>query len=500
MPVQFIHCTPDAEALIVRMARVSNPENADNLETAPRLLRYLIRHQHWSPFDLASLCVCITTERDIAAQILRHRSFSFQEFCLAGDARITINTSDGSIQRIAIAELYRKWQSPRFKARFARAYDQELERFISAPIKSVYSSGQKPVYEFRIGESVSERAIRCTREHRVLTKECGFVPFGTAFDEGLTVAINGAPSTMLPYQDPQVLKTGAWMGSTRFAKEHGIAEVTARKWFRQHGIKPYNPTNAAASTIDAPFRVRLTSYMKWARKNIRVDVCQECGGDGSDSRLELSHIQAHDGDPSLAFNDSNLQTLCARCHRRHDIAIQGKRYGWTLGMTAKWGRITSQTYLGIQETFDIEMNHPTHNFVADGVVVHNSQRYAKTIPAEIPAFRRQDTKNRQNSTDDLPEDVLQYATTRAAGVIADAYLAYEELLELGIAKECARRLLPLCTPTTLYMQGSLRSWLHYIQLRTEAGTQAEHRTIAQDAQAIFSAQFPVIAAAAWPSP
>ena len=78
--VSLVHCTPDAEKLIVRMARVSNPANQDNDATAPRLLRYLIKHQHWSPFEMASMCVEVATERDIAAQILRHRSFSFQEF------------------------------------------------------------------------------------------------------------------------------------------------------------------------------------------------------------------------------------------------------------------------------------------------------------------------------------------------------------------------------------------------------------------------------------
>lgn len=80
MTVELIHCTHDAERLIVQMARVSNPANADNIQTAPRLLRYLIAHKHWSPFEMASLCVKIDTERDIAAQILRHRSFSFQEY------------------------------------------------------------------------------------------------------------------------------------------------------------------------------------------------------------------------------------------------------------------------------------------------------------------------------------------------------------------------------------------------------------------------------------
>lgn len=80
MAVTFVHCTPDAEHLIVDMARVSNPDNQGNYETGPKLLRYLIKHKHWSPFEMASLCVKIDTERDISAQILRHRSFSFQEY------------------------------------------------------------------------------------------------------------------------------------------------------------------------------------------------------------------------------------------------------------------------------------------------------------------------------------------------------------------------------------------------------------------------------------
>lgn len=76
----LVSITPDAEKQIVYMARVSNPSNQDNLDTAPRLIRYLIKHKHWSPFEMASMQVEIDTTRAIAAQILRHRSFSFQEF------------------------------------------------------------------------------------------------------------------------------------------------------------------------------------------------------------------------------------------------------------------------------------------------------------------------------------------------------------------------------------------------------------------------------------
>ena len=206
MKVELIHCTPDAERLIVKMARVSNPANEDNLETAPKLIRYLIKNKHWSPLQMASMCVKIETERDIAAQILRHRSFSFQEF---------------------------------------------------------------------------------------------------------------------------------------------------------------------------------------------------------------------------------------------------------------------------------------------------STRYAKTEIAEVPEFRRQDEKNRQSSHADLPEDDEIRFRSAAAKVIGNAFGVYESMIAQGVAKETARRILPLCTPTTLYMHGDLRSWVHYIDLRCGNGTQLEHQKIAEACKEIFFQQFPSIAQAAF---
>jgi len=202
--VDLVWATPDAQKLIVRMARVSNPNNEDNWETGPNLIRYLIKHKHWSPFEMASMCVKIDTERDIAAQILRHRSFSFQEF---------------------------------------------------------------------------------------------------------------------------------------------------------------------------------------------------------------------------------------------------------------------------------------------------STRYSRTKPAEIPWFRRQDLKNRQNSINDIHPSHQKDMQARAGRIIADAFLLYESLLERGVAKETARRILPMCTPTSMYMTGNLRSWIHYILLRSNTDTQLEHRQVALACQRIFKLNFPVIAEA-----
>jgi thymidylate synthase (FAD) len=206
MTVTLIHVTPEAEKLVAKMARVSNPGNQHNDDTAPRLLAYLIKHRHWSPFEMVSLCVQIETQRDIAAQILRHRSFSFQEF---------------------------------------------------------------------------------------------------------------------------------------------------------------------------------------------------------------------------------------------------------------------------------------------------STRYAETRIADIPALRRQDTKNRQNSFDDIPQERQNELMDTVAESVLAAYRAYQKLLDEGVAKECARRVLPLCTPTTMYMHGTLRSWIHYLQVRTAPDTQLEHRQVALQCLEIFKEQFPFIYEAAF---
>ena len=486
---RFINITPDAEEQMAYCARVSNPKNQENHDTAARLLRYCIKHKHWSIFETATMQVEINTTRAIAAQILRHRSFSFQEFCLAGNSRITVSNGSGGVQRLPIEDLYQKWDNPSFKARYARSYDESVGRFIEAPILSVYESGEKPVYRFQIGK----RSIDCTREHRVLTKERGFVEFGEAYDNGLTVALNGVAAEPLPYQDPKTLADNAWMGSTRFAEEFGIQAVTARKWFRKNGITPYNPNDAARSAIDASFEARVQSFMKWARKNIRKDYCETCDHDGFVSRLEVSHIVAHDGNPALCFDENNLQTLCCSCHRRYDRYVQGKAYGWTLGMAAKWGKIDSQTFLGIQATYDIEMDHPTHNFVADGVVVHNSQRYSDVSelpPLGLPLLRSQDLKNKQASHDDLPPELIKRYNRYIQEIYDGAQDLYHNMLEHGVAKECARSILPLGTPTRVYMSGTIRSWIHYLEVRAGVETQLEHRLVAEAIKEIFKEQLP----------
>jgi thymidylate synthase (FAD) len=128
-----------------------------------------------------------------------------------------------------------------------------------------------------------------------------------------------------------------------------------------------------------------------------------------------------------------------------------------------------------------------------------SQRYAdssllgETIP--LPELRRQDTKNRQNSIDDLDPFVIQNLELQMQTLFDSSMALYQQMLERGVAKECARFVLPLACRTKIYMTGSVRSWIHYIDLRSANGTQKEHMDLALGAKEIFCEQFPAVAEA-----
>jgi len=129
-----------------------------------------------------------------------------------------------------------------------------------------------------------------------------------------------------------------------------------------------------------------------------------------------------------------------------------------------------------------------------------SQRYAiptDTFATVLPDLRRQDTKNRQNSIDDVEPQTKEYYDQRIDNHFREAVQLYESLLHSGVAKECARSVLPLNTVTRLYMSGTIRSWLHYVDLRGDNGTQKEHQTIACAVGEILTDQVPTIARAMW---
>ena len=127
-----------------------------------------------------------------------------------------------------------------------------------------------------------------------------------------------------------------------------------------------------------------------------------------------------------------------------------------------------------------------------------SQRYADSNllgDIELPELRRQDDKNRQNSIDDLDPEMVDKFNRQMNTLFSSAFGLYNQMLKAGVAKECARFVLPLATPTRIYMTGSCRSWIHYINLRSAHGTQKEHMDIANGCKRLFTEQFPAVSEA-----
>jgi len=156
-----------------------------------------------------------------------------------------------------------------------------------------------------------------------------------------------------------------------------------------------------------------------------------------------------------------------------------------------------------QSTMTLEIE--TTRAIAAQVLRHRSftfqefsQRYAASTALgdiDLPELRKQDLKNRQNSTDDLDPEMVEKFEKQMITLFSSAKSLYEQMLNQGVAKECARMVLPLCTPTRIYMTGSCRSWIHYINLRSAHGTQKEHMEIAEACRKVFTEQFPAVSEA-----
>jgi len=146
--VSLVHTTNKGEELIAYMARVSNPSNQHNTETSPRLIRYLIKHKHWSPFEMVNMCVQINTTRSVAAQILRHRSFSFQEF----SQRYANPTEIGS-------PVMPEFRLQDTKNRQNSIETDERDVFLESEVKSLYKHSLQ-VYNQMIAKGIAKECAR----------------------------------------------------------------------------------------------------------------------------------------------------------------------------------------------------------------------------------------------------------------------------------------------------------------------------------------------------
>lgn len=394
--VKLISITPDAEKTIAYCARVSNPLTQETNKNIENLLKYCMKNNHWSIFEMANMTVEIETSRAISAQILRHRSFSFQEFCIHGDSKITMIQPNGFPTSTTIKKLYETQHYKDQKNRLLRVYDTNTKTFTTSNFKEVFKTGIKPCFCITLENN---KSIICTKEHKFLSENEEF----DSIENIIGLSLNN--------------------NTASFNKNAGMIA-----------------TNGDINNV--------------------IPVHHLC------------HIKHHGCDVDVLKY------------------VHSKHKGNTL--VPRWSRVTKVEYVGMHETYDIEVDHNSHNYVANKIITHNSQRYSPVSSFQIYEARQQDSHNRQNSLDTLPDETKLWFKDAQAEVWETSHKLYNEALSKGIAKECARFLLPMNTTTKLYMNGTIRSWIHYLQIRTGNGTQKEHMDIANEIKHLFCEQLPII--------
>jgi thymidylate synthase (FAD) len=546
--VKLVWVTPAAEKHIMYTARVSNPKNQDSENT--KLLEYCFKHKHFSIFEMASMCIEINTSRSIARQILRHRSFSFQEYCITGDSLITTVQPNGNPNYIPIEKLYKRQKHKNYKDLLLRVYDEKKKEFTTAKYLEVFKNGVKPVYKVYFEDG---KTITCTKEHRFLTKR-GFLPL----EEALGLEIVGNTVTQ---KNPMLLATNGqpcyqsyeWLSEAKrrsiesgkgvqgIADEAGVSYHTIRKWLKRlklnfsrkevaqyneiwnkgktgykikprtreqrdhmRAITPRGKDHHAYKGGGASERKAIANYFNSYRKDIFKKfnyTCQLCNKPFNyyDGKIDLHHIKEVSLFPELARDIDNVIPVHRKCHMEY----HGKTYNYKETrrghkgntLAPRFKKIVKVEYVGERETYDIHVDHDSHNYVANKIVVHNSQRYSDLSSLEasmiVNEARLQDTKNRQNSIETDDTELQDWFTKAQEEVWSVAIDNYELALRSGIAKEQARVLLPEgLTTSRMYMTGTIRSWIHYCQLRCGNGTQKEHIEIAKQVRKILLENIP----------
>jgi thymidylate synthase (FAD) len=550
----------DVQDLIAFCAKVSNPKFQDDFSSSDKLLAYLIKHKHWSPFEMANATLEITTTRDIARQALRHRSFAFQEFCIAGDSEIyfdmpsALKKGKKALYKKSIADLYKTWNSSSFnKQRIqnmqVRVYDEDKKIITHANIKDIFFTGKKPLFKITLENG---KSITSTKEHKFLA-ENGFDTLENlvglqlnnqtaSMSKHCSIATNGIPvhrdKEWLSLAKQRAIENKS--GLSGIAEEAGVTYHTIRKWLKIHGLS-FTKKEVASYTeiwnkgkfgyklppkseevrekhrksarkgadsnlwkggVDRAFRLQVTDYIAKYRKQFLEQANYQCVQCSSNEKLELHHKIPVYQDESKAFDLDNIEVLCKKCHRSIHAIDKSMPKGKGNLLTKRFSKVVSVEYVGEQDTYDLEIDHASHNYVANGIITHNSQRY-KEVDALDTSFaireaRLQHPKDRQSSIE-LDESNAEHVELNKSWVakqqqlIHEANLAYKWALDHGIAKECARSVLPEGnTVSRVYMNGTIRSWIHYIELRAGNGTQKEHMLLAKECAKAINKIFPYI--------
>ena len=451
-----------SDLAVVNAARVSFNALSDEMtERDEGLIRFLARERHGSPFEHGYFRFIVKAPIFVVREHHRHRA----GHCLPGNAEVwceTISASGRTVRKRPISELWRNWNVgvpdalgrtrllPSCRSFTVRVWNEEEQVFDLGTPADIYRSGIKTILDLAVGEP----RLRCSEDHRLLTTE-GWARAGD-LERGDAVAVSGTAYSRGETVPPALRRgIGVW---TSMQRELLIEET---------------------------------------------DACYRCGVTRKREDLHLDHVIPVVVDIAKALDRANLKPVCEACHRLKTNREQ--QYA------SRRGCYVAPTFLRLprkpvrvseEETYDIAMMGPNHNFVANQVVVHNSYnewsgRYSK-LDAEyyVPDYvRTQVGKPGAYSFEPADPEVREAARAEIRAAAEQAFDAYERMLEQGVAKEVARMVLPLSLYTKYFWSCNPRSLMHFCSLRNSDQAQFEIREYARAAESFLERLMPATHAA-----
>ena len=456
-------------------------------DSAERMVRMMIKSGHEAMIEFADLTFHIVADRSVLAQLSRHRLMSLavesQRYCVAGN--MALKTSNEH-NKLTIEELYENKVNSKngsWKRMRIEQLDENTGELVYNKISDIVYNGKMPVYRLK---TLLGYELVCTSDHRIYTID-GYKKLGD-LNVGDCIYVNGndvacdklyLDKDWLYYQSVTLNKC-----YTDIAKEFGFNVSTVKKWAYRFDLpskgmgnhKKMIPWNKGLDKSD--YRIKnmvdaLNAYHFNGKNDVKLKklnnnsnyrkfISNRCSICGSTDNLIVHHI-----DKNRENNDvSNLITLCSKCHTRLHSKNLNILYS---------DKIVSIEYVGIKNVYDIEMNSNYHNFIANGVVVHNCN-YSKD-------------KFNHSVNFIIPCNLKNYDKWET--FCSDAEETYFDMIEHGDKAEVARSVLPNCVATSIYVRMNMRELRHFLGLRLSNHAQADIRDIANQMYNLVREHYPV---------
>jgi thymidylate synthase ThyX len=495
-----------SDEAIVQAARVSYGKGTKKVHEDRGLIRYLMRHRHSTPFEMCELKIHVRVPMDHWRQWIRHRTA-----CLSGDTTIHFDLPGGlkrggrQLYQLTLKQVYAKFQptrnatrpdkqknpffkKDRLKNSLLRSLNEDTLEPIHTKIVDIWESGEKEVFEVTL-ENGSR--FKSSKDHLCFTgsgwkklDEAIILPSKETAEwsplESLFASVHSGDSPGVA-QIPNVVDEsteewkpvpGLWSDYYQVSSQGRVKRVVPGKGARSFG-RCKKPTMTAGHFV--------VSLNRPGTQEVHF--------------IHKLMLEAFIGPPpegqeyTLHKNGNNLDNCLEnlRWGSQAENSADRVRDGSTTKLSCVFSSVKEVRYVGVEMTYDLEVEGPYHNFVAGGVVVHNSvneysTRYSEAIDsaAKTPSgkWRVQSGKNKQGSSGYLPEAegaILTAAETSLHNALRESY---EKRLEMGVAREQARKDLPLSTYTEAYWKIDLLNLLHFLSLRMDAHAQEEIRSYA----------------------